>query len=320
MEQNEEKRHLADQPEVKEQSAERPDDPKDAAPVVPSSPVDNADTTVYAQEDGGTCCETPADSGTASYIYALGRIDMRFPNVSVERELAQAMARAGGKTKGLTDRQAIHKVLSEPGNRYLARQLCWVLTIESLDTYILLPRDLTDYNLLLNAYPDESWADIDVVIGSRGPIAPPEMCNGLLVPTVVFDDIYSFDIKSLIKALPRPKGIAPTSFEETARDLFLRVMQMADNAGADDDHRALNYLAVRYDKIYALVCERQGQNESLTAIDVRPSRLSGVRKIVDVIFSFTNRQTDVTTKFFVRVDVTEKWPFLVTKLSPYYNR
>jgi hypothetical protein len=30
--------------------------------------------------------------------------------------------------------------------------------------------------------------------------------------------------------------------------------------------------------------------------------------------------TDVTEKFFVRVDVTEEFPFLVTKMSPYYDR
>ena len=32
--------------------------------------------------------------------------------------------------------------------------------------------------------------DIDVVIGMRGPIAPPEMCNGLMIPIVAFDQIY----------------------------------------------------------------------------------------------------------------------------------
>jgi hypothetical protein len=54
--------------------------------------------------------------------------------------------------------------------------------------------------------------------------------------------------------------------------------------------------------------------------EVRPSRLSGVRKIVDAIFSFSNRNTDVTEKYFVRVDVTEEFPFLVSKLSSYYDR
>jgi hypothetical protein len=44
------------------------------------------------------------------------------------------------------------------------------------------------------------------------------------------------------------------------------------------------------------------------------------RKILDVIFSFTNRSTDVAEKFFCRVDVTDEFPFLGTKMSPYYDR
>jgi PatG C-terminal len=53
---------------------------------------------------------------------------------------------------------------------------------------------------------------------------------------------------------------------------------------------------------------------------VRRSSLSGTRNIVDVVFSYTHRQTDVDEKHFVRVDVTEEFPFLVTKMSPYYDR
>ena len=97
-------------------------------------------------------------------------------------------------------------------------------------------------------------------------------------------------------------------------------MQMADNAGATDEDRALNYLAVRYPTVYGRAAEQFARDFSLTAVDVRPSSLSGVRNIVDVIFSYTNRNTDFTEKYFLRVDVTEEFPFLVTKLSPYYER
>jgi hypothetical protein len=68
------------------------------------------------------------------------------------------------------------------------------------------------------------------------------------------------------------------------------------------------------------VAEQFAGNASLSAVEVRPSPLSAVRKIVDVIFAFTNRNTDVIEKFFARVDVTEEFPFLVTKMSPYYDR
>ena len=95
---------------------------------------------------------------------------------------------------------------------------------------------------------------------------------------------------------------------------------MTDNAGATDDHRALNYLAMRYPGIYAKAAEEFARDFSPSGVEVHPSPLSGTRNIVEVIFSYTNRNTDFTEKYFVRVDVTEEFPFLVTKLSPYYDR
>jgi PatG C-terminal len=162
--------------------------------------------------------------------------------------------------------------------------------------------------------------DLDVVIGMRGPIAPPEVCNGLMLPIVMFDQIYSFERDSLIQSIPKPEKGASKEFVPAAEELFDRIMQMADNAGATDEHRALNYLTVRYPAIYAKTAEAFARNASLTAVDVRISALSGTRKIVDIIFSYTNRNTDVTEKFFVCVDVTEEFPFVVKKLSPYYDR
>jgi hypothetical protein len=97
-------------------------------------------------------------------------------------------------------------------------------------------------------------------------------------------------------------------------------MQIADNAGATDEHRALNYCAVRYHALYVTADEAFKRGCALTAIEVIPSRLSGVRKIVDVICSYTDRKTDVVEKFFCRVDVTEEFPFLVTRMSPYFER
>jgi hypothetical protein len=97
-------------------------------------------------------------------------------------------------------------------------------------------------------------------------------------------------------------------------------MQMTDNAGATDEHRALNYLAVRYPAIYAKAAQEFAAGSSLTGVEVRPSPLSATRNIVEVVFAFTNRTTDFTEKCFVRCDMTEEFPFLVTKLSPYYDR
>jgi hypothetical protein len=224
------------------------------------------------------------------------------------------------ETAGLSDRQAIQKVLSQRQNRYLARQLCWVMSIQGLETYILAPRDPADLDLLVEALRSTpSPTDLDCVIGLRGPIAPADACNGLMIPIVVFDQIYSFGRDALIKAIPRPEKSSAREFASAAEELFDRIMLLTDNAGATDEHRALNYLAVRYHAIYASAAAAFARDASLSAVEVRRSSLSGTRKVADVIFSYTNRNTDVTEKFFVRVDVTEEFPFLVTKLSPYYD-
>jgi hypothetical protein len=158
------------------------------------------------------------------------------------------------------------------------------------------------------------------VIGTLGPIASPDLCNGLLVPIVTFDQIYSFDADALIKSIPRPEKIEPERFGQAAEELFARLIQITDNAGATDEHRALNYLSVRYPGIYATAAEAFARNETLTAVDVLPSPLGTARNLVDVVFSFTNRGTDVVEKFAVRVDVTEQFPFLVSKIAPYFDR
>ena len=293
--------------------------------AIASYPDARMSKTISPQSGSGTCgcrgnaSSSPNEAGVVSYVYAIGRVEARFPNLAAEKEFAQATGRTD--TAGKTDQQSFHAVLSQRQNRYLVRQLCWVLSIQGMDTYLLLPRDPAELDLLVEAIrPTASPSDIDVVIGMRGPIAPPQMCNGLMVPIVAFDQIYSFDRDALIKAIPCPEKIAPEQFGPAAEELFDRIMQLTDNAGATDEHRALNYMAMRYPAIYAKAAEEFGQSCSLTGVEVRPSPLSSTRNIVDVIFAYTNRNTDFTEKFYARCDMTEEFPFLVTKLSPYYDR
>jgi len=87
-----------------------------------------------------------------------------------------------------------------------------------------------------------------------------------------------------------------------------------------DSHRVMNYLALRYRAIYANTAEMFVRDNWLAGIVVKPSRISSAtRSIVEVIFEFTNRNTDYRQKSYVRVDITDKWPFLVSKLAPYHD-
>src|SRR5262245_26304467 len=114
-------------------------------PASALSPEARKGTTIVPQAEGGTCsCGgsaglSPNGAGMTSYVYASGRVEARFPNLAAEKEFAQATGRT--ETAGKTDQQTFHAVLSKRENRYLVRQLCWVLTIHGLETYLLRPRD-----------------------------------------------------------------------------------------------------------------------------------------------------------------------------------
>ena len=258
-----------------------------------------------------------------SYVYAIGKVIPRFPNRSIELELAQATGRqTTEETKGLAHDEVIYRTLTDPNNRYIARQVCYVLTIEGLETYILVPSDPLDLDRLAQAIKPVpgDFRDIDIIIGRRGPIALPDMCGGLMIPIVYVDQIYSFDRDELIKSIPKRKGENEDQFKNTSKAIFNHIVQIADNAGATDEHRAINYLSVRYDEIYHRTQSLQDENYSFIAIDVRLSRLSSTRKIVNVIFTYENRTNRAIQQWFIRVDVTEEFPFLVSPMQQYFER
>jgi hypothetical protein len=290
------------------------------------SPQNTMDKPCSCGKAGCSCDSSGGEMLTASFVYAIGKVGIRFPNRSIELELSQATGqRPGEETRGATYEEFVSKALADPANRYIARQVCYILTIEKLETYILVPTDPLDIDRFARAVrPAPDDGDIDVVIGTKGPIASAEMCNGLMLPIVYVDQIYSFDRNTLMKSIPRRKGTSEDQFKKTTKALFDHIIQIADNVGGTDEHRALNYLAVRYDEIYSRTQSMQDENYLFSAVDVRPSRLSGARKIVDVIFSYESHGTGATRgvirKWFVRVDVTEEFPFLVTPMQEYFER
>jgi hypothetical protein len=318
-----------EQTEVKGQSADQPDTEISDAPLNTPSPARRTGTILSQQAGTGTCatCGAAAEGNpnggemTYGYVFAMGSIRARFPSPAVEKEFAQTIGRAD--TAGLTDAAVLRTSLSERRNRYLARQVCYVLNIEGTEAYILTPRDPSDVELLVDAIrPAPSPLDVDIVIGVRGPIAPPEMCNGLMVPMVVFEQIFSFDRDALFAAIRPPEGAPPEQAEvlrAAAQDLFDRIMRLADNLGATDEHRAVNFLAARSERIYQHTAQMFVNNFSLTSVYAIPSRLSGTRRLVNVNFTYTHRQTGEIQRYRIRVDVTEMFPFLHTTLEPYYD-
>ena len=296
---------------VQESSSAQPQK-KCSACSAKSSPEGSKTSGNEKSENKGTC-----GLKSLPYVYVLGQIEARFPNRSIEKGYVQILERS--KSANFEHQQAFYSVLSQPENRYLARKLSWILTKEGVPIYILLPTGPEDLDILLEAIrPSACPLDRQVVVGRKGPVAPPEMC-GLEVPMVLVDHLYSLEYNDFIKSI-RSESVTDEKFKAIARETFLRMMQLADNIGSTDKHRALNYLSVRYPAIYVKAAEELERNFLLTSVNAIFSRLSDNRKIVSVIQSFTNKETGAVEKYFVRVDLTEEFPFIVTKMAPYYDR
>jgi hypothetical protein len=162
--------------ESAEQQSEVVEQAEGAAQPPARQPAEQADAPAPPTSPAQPPPEVAGATGTPSYVYAIGTVEPRFPTLAAEKEFAQSTGRAED-TAGLTDREATHSVLSDRANRYLVRQLCFVMTIQGLETYILRPRDPADFDLLVEAIrPAPRPTDVDVVIGQRGPIAPPADC------------------------------------------------------------------------------------------------------------------------------------------------
>lgn len=295
-------------------------------PTVIATRVDSetisASSVAQAEETGPDC--TLCDASETGFVYALGRVEVHFPTLGVEKEIAQATARS--HTSGATDGEVLSNVLSDVVNRHLVRQLCWVFRVAGVQTYILQPRYAEDFDMLIQAIrPVPRPTDIDVVIGTQGPLSSPDQCGGFALPTVVFDQIYSFDVSTFVQAVSQNDeqageyGVGPEKSTAMAEQLFYSVLRLSENHGSSAEQRAVNYLTVRYEEIYKQAVARSVQDFSLSGVETRTSRISGARKIVDVIFVYSNRRTGLTEKLSARVDVTDEYPFLDAPLSPYYE-
>ena len=242
---------------------------------------------------GGICTCADASSLPMRFIYVLGSVDIRFPDQSISEEL-QAVARKKEIVQEDDEplRKWYFKVLSQPEARYVARQACWILTVEGHPAYYLVLRDLHDLPDLIVCL-GRSADDLNLVVGSSSLIAL-ETCPGVTAPVLAVDQLSAFDKKELTKmikpartALKPPSKIkASGSIELNPEDLFDRLVQSADNLGDTDAGRALNYLAVNYQPLYEQYAVMTKAGWILDSVKVVTSRLQREKQIVDLSLRF----------------------------------
>jgi hypothetical protein len=270
-------------------------------------------------------------------VYAVGRVTPQFPSIAVEKEFVQLTGQVG---HGMVETELLREVLRAPDNRYLARHLCWVFATQEVDTFALAPREEAELARLVDLLPDDAAEDVvHVVVGSSVlPGAIYEPCPTLGLPTVVADQLFGFTLDEFGDALQNAEAAesaasAPAEassrktgraarprdqLQAVVRDVFSRLTRRAENRGVSDEHRALNYLALRYPPLYHAVAQAYDEGKLLVDIHAR-HRHSSDRRLVSVEVIFRHRRTEITDRLQCLVDVTEVFPFLVTKLQPTFE-
>lgn len=269
-------------------------------------------------------CGCGGGNSNLGYLYAIGNIYPTFPNKSLEEEYMYAYQefKAEGPPNAL-----FYQVLSQGQNLYIAEQMCWILRIQGVEAYILKPRSSVELYHFIAALEPVRLGEkkLDVVVGTRGPIAGPDHCNGLQLPTAVANVSYYFTFNQFVDAMINAIPGIPRIVVE---NMLQQMLDVTDNAGETDAHRALNYLAVRSKEVYYMAWQMQLDNPQppyppgvyfLQSVDVQPSNVQGNRTIVDVIFQYQARDTVDILYWYVKVDVTGMFPFMASRhISRYY--
>jgi hypothetical protein len=268
---------------------------------------------------GGTDAGAPV-----GYVFVVGNIVPRFPSQSLEEEYMYAYQefKAEGPPNAL-----YYQVLSQGQNLYIARQMCWVLQIDGVDTYIIVPRtDVELYQLIAALNPiDTGQIRFDVMVGVRGSLAPMAMCNGLQLPLVSCNLSYHFTFNQFVDHVV---DSMPTIPRDVVSSMLQQMLQVADNAGETDAHRAINYLTTRSKDIYYMAWQMQQPSPLppyppgvffLQSINAKPAAVQGNRSIVDIIFEYMSRDSNDVMYMYIKVDVTGMYPFLASKqIMRYY--
>lgn len=293
---------------------------------------------------GGGCSCGGAAATPPAYVYAIGAITPVFPSLSVEKEFLQALEPlippVDPRTIPVPLSDAWYfQVLGKASNLYIAREMCWQFRRDATTPYLLIPRAQDELVGMVSASAPSprDTVDFDVVLGRVGPTALPEMCNGLILPTIICDETFNFSSKQYMQdisaiLLQGTKISPPVTIvdDKLLSTTFAAVLRMSDNTGDTNAFRAMNFLVVRYIELYVLFYNMAINNfytkasltetrYLITTIKTQPAPIQGSQTIIDVIFSFVGQTTNTLFRWSCRVDVSGEFPFLVFPLAPYYG-
>jgi hypothetical protein len=290
---------------------------RDHAPTPPLGPsaIPNPAPPHGGAQPCCSACASKAGEAMAGerFVFAIGKVDLRFPNLGLEREYQRAehqLGKAGGR-RG----ERLAAVLR--GQRHIATRVCPLLMVGGVPAYVLAPAAAYVREALLEAVAvsdrPTQWV---VAVGRLGPLCGPTDCGGVVAPVVACDELYSFsadewakDLADVLKPAIEAKRATREAVARAALEVFDSVVASAQNTGAMDQHRALNYALVRYPGLFLAAAERAGR-QVLDRVETRMASGASGRRQVAVVLTFVDSATGVPERLFCRIDVTDEWPFV----------
>jgi hypothetical protein len=280
------------------------------------SPTGHAGPEHGKDSHGGAPCAECASRMAPSveqYVYAIGRLDVRFPSLGIEREYQQ-------RERALQDlpQQRHARIVSVlEKNPHLATRVNWVFVVGGTPVFALTPASGSLKAAFFKALSRSQEPDFScVAIGRVHSFANPATYGGLLLSQVSVDQLYAFSASEWAEGLSKAAHPALESrkveaghFQSVSQAVFREVTTMPENMGLSDGHRALNYLLVQHPGMFLAAAERP--KHVLDRVETRVLQSVAGRRHVAVILKFLDRGTGVPERVYATVDVTEEWPFVV---------
>src|SRR5262249_15346251 len=147
----------------------------------------------------------------------------------------------------------------------------WVFVNEAQDCFVIVPRDHHELLVLIEGFVSSKDNSVIVVVGrsTLGTQWAPDTGEPAL-PRFGADQFISFEMDGFVGRVPRPADLPEEEFKNSVRTIFSRILRRSNNTGISDDHRALNYIALRYPAIFEVATRAAAKSLVLASIDARP--------------------------------------------------
>jgi hypothetical protein len=242
-------------------------------------------------------CGLSSSLGSA-FVYAIGLLRPVFGTEDLQQEYLAATKQLEVPTD---DYYKVFNTIETPHDnpalsyrryRYIAEKMCWVLSINNVDTFIVIPASQLELDSFIDSLQDTSQTVYSTIIGALGPIAPPQYCANMSLPLAICQYIDFSTENATTKLMLKPTD------------------------GTSDTDRAINFLACNFTAISQKHADLIASNKpQLIAVASQLSSVESNRVIIDISLKYLNSQTKVQSNYHCGIDVTDQYPFVAFNLQ-----